>query len=149
DELFSALKRQEPDAKETGKTPPFLKKNIIFVCHSTGGIILRHILVNEYEEFLDKKVGLLLIASPSGGSHWANWIKVLTSVYGNEAIQQLEENHWTSRELNDQFKDLIHERKIRMLFGAEAYEHRFIFHRKWLPWPKRVVVTAESAGKYF
>jgi tetratricopeptide (TPR) repeat protein len=147
-ELFSALKRIETRAQERGVLPPIAKKNIIFVCHSTGGIVVRHILVNYYNDFLQKKIGLVLIASPSSGSPWANWLRFLTSLYGNEALQQLEEHHWTTRELHAQFKDLINEHKIPQLSGIEAYENHFIFHRKWLP-DKFVVVTEESAGKYF
>jgi hypothetical protein len=44
--------------------------------------------------------------------------------------------------------DIVNDRKIPNLFGVEAYENHFIFHRKWLP-DKFLVVTEESAGKYF
>jgi hypothetical protein len=51
-------------------------------------------------------------------------------------------------DLDAQFKNLVNERRIPKMFGVEAYENHFILHRKWLP-DKQVVVSKESAGRYF
>jgi hypothetical protein len=144
DELFSALNRID----RSGNDPVLSKDNIIFICHSTGGIIIRHILVNHYEKFSQKKVGLILIASPSYGSRWADWLKGLTSLYGHAIGEQLQEGSWSLSELDAQFKTLIAEKRIPFLVGIEAYENHFIVHQKWLP-NKSVVVTKESASRYF
>jgi hypothetical protein len=68
-ELFSALKRLDPNGL---RPPPFEKKRLIFVCHSTGGIVVRYMLESNYAQFSSKEVGLLLIASPPYGSRLAD-----------------------------------------------------------------------------
>jgi len=141
DELFSALNR--------GGTSSVLARNrLIFVCHSTGGLVVRHILTTNDHLFLNKTVGLVLIASPSYGSRWANRARWLTSFYGHSIGKQLASGHWTVKEIDAQFKNLLNERRIPKLVGVEAYENHFIFHRKWLP-DKQVIVTEESVGRYF
>lgn len=57
-------------------------KKIIFIGHSTGGIVARYILESRVDLFKDKKIGLALYASPSLGSKMANairWISKLTN----------------------------------------------------------------------
>ncbi|WP_207184121.1 esterase/lipase family protein [Methylobacterium indicum] len=141
DELLSALSRG-------GEKSVLSKDRIIFVCHSTGGIVARYILVNNQDIFRNKTIGMVLLASPSLGSSWANKIGWITNIYGHSIGQQLATGHWTLREIDAQFKNLVNEQKIRKLVGVEAYENHFIIHRKWLP-DKHVVVSEESAGRYF
>jgi hypothetical protein len=69
-------------------------------------------------------------------------------LYGHRVGQQLVSGHWTLREIDAQFRNLLNERRIPKLIGIEAYENHFILHRKWLP-DKQVVVPEESAGRYF
>jgi hypothetical protein len=64
DELLGALSRG-------GRSSVLARDRLIFVCHSTGGIVVRYILTNNDHLFLQKEVGLVLIASPSYGSRWA------------------------------------------------------------------------------
>ena len=144
DELFNGLQRKSKE----GELAVLSQKNLIFVCHSTGGIVVRYMLVNNYKAFVDKTLGLVLIASPSYGSRWADWLGLLLSVYGHKVGEQLKEGSWSLRDLDAQFKNLVNERMIPKLFGVEAYENYFILHRKWLP-DRNVVVTQESAGRYF
>jgi hypothetical protein len=141
DELLAGLRRG-------GDTAVLNRNRIIFVCHSTGGIVVRYILTTNDHLFVDKAIGLVLIASPSSGSRWANRLSWLTSLYGHQVGKQLAAGHWTLRELDAQFKNLVNERRIQKLVGVEAYENHFVIHRKWLP-DKLVVVTEESAGRYF
>jgi pimeloyl-ACP methyl ester carboxylesterase len=143
-ELYAAMRRTE----EHETTSVLSNKRIVFVCHSTGGIVARYLLASHYEAFREKEVGLVLIASPSAGSHWANWVQYLTSFYGHAVGQQLQEDSWSLKDLDLQFKELVYNRKIPSLKGIEAYENHFIFHRKWLP-NKKVIVTEQSAGRYF
>jgi hypothetical protein len=141
DELLAAINRG-------GSGSVLSRDRIIFVCHSTGGIVVRYILTNNDHLFSNKTVGLVLIASPSFGSRWADRAKWLTSLYGHSVGEQLASGHWTLREIDAQFKNLVNERRIPKLVGVEAYENHFIIHRRWLP-DRQVVVTEESAGRYF
>ena len=77
DELFRALKRTD----ESGSPPVMNRERILFVCHSTGGIVVRYLLESNAEAFRNKSVGLLLIASPSYGSEWADKLSLLSRFY--------------------------------------------------------------------
>jgi hypothetical protein len=141
DELLAALTRG-------GSSSVLSRERFIFVCHSTGGLVVRYILTSNDHLFVNKTIGLVLIASPSSGSRWANRFGWLTSLFGHSIGKQLASGHWTTREIDAQFKNLLNERRIPRLMGVEAYENHFIVHRKWLP-DKKVIVTEESAGRYF
>lgn len=145
-ELYGALSRAEA---VTGFAGPLAYQNIVFVCHSTGGIVTRY-LIEKYASYLEgKRVGIVLIASPSRGSHLADILASLASLYGNRLGEQLQWNNESLVELDRRFKDLVHNpsRKFELI-GAEGYENHFVLHRKLLPDRLRVV-TEESAGRYF
>ncbi|PYV76159.1 MAG: hypothetical protein DMG96_14990 [Acidobacteria bacterium] len=144
DELFSALAR----AEESGAPGVLSREEILFVCHSTGGIVTRYLLEYYRDKFQSKKIGLLLIASPSYGSKLADRLAFLAGFYNQRLGIQLKWGNWSLRDLDARFKDLVNDRAIPSLIGMEAFENRFIIHRKF--WPnKLVVVTEESAGRYF
>jgi pimeloyl-ACP methyl ester carboxylesterase len=138
DELLAALNRRSVLARD----------RLIFICHSAGGLVVRYILTNKHHLFVNKTVGLVLLASPSSGSRWATRANWLTSIYGHRVGKQLIAGHWTLKDLDAQFKNLLNDRRIPNLVGIEAYENHFVFHRRWLP-NKQVVVTEDSAGRYF
>jgi hypothetical protein len=143
-ELFGALRR--PD--EQGRPGPLSKPRIVFVCHSTGGIVARYMLYKEREHFEQKRVGLVLIASPSYGARWADRLSMIVTFYNNSLGAQLQWGNWSLEELDSNFKNLVHRRQIPGLHGVEAYENHFILHHRFLP-NRSVVVERESAGKYF
>ncbi len=145
EELFGALER-----RDAGQKSVLEHRTILFVCHSTGGIVARYLLDANVQEFANKTVGLVLIASPSYGSSWASWVclKIVGNIYGHAVARELQ---WASpilRDLDDQFRKLLDEERIPRLDGAEACENHFIFRRKYLP-PLPQVVKRESAGRYF
>jgi hypothetical protein len=146
EELFRGLTL--PD--KFGNEPPLSRPELIFVCHSTGGIVVRYLLLNKRESFAAKKIGLILIASPSGGSKWANWFPVrsLARLYGNRLFQQLEWDNWSLRNLDYEFKNLRNEKMILNLLGAEACEEHFIISHRFLP-NLSFIVNPESACRYF
>ncbi|HEV7390519.1 MAG TPA: alpha/beta fold hydrolase [Burkholderiales bacterium] len=143
DEVFRALGREDPD----GRPGPLHKDRIVFVCHSTGGIVARYLLEANEASFADKEIGLVLIASPSYGDSWANRLDWLAKFYNQQLGIQLQWGSWSLRDLDARFRDLVDQRRLRIR-GVEAYENHFIFHRPWLP-DKKVVVTEASAGRYF
>ena len=144
DELFRALAR--PDGP--GVPSVLDRKTLVFVCHSTGGIVARYLLESRASEFKEKTVGLVLIASPSFGSAWATKLSWLSELYNARLARQLEWGNDTLDDLDERFHRLIRERRIPHLLGVEAYENHFVFHRKFLP-DRLVVVDKNSAGRYF
>jgi triacylglycerol esterase/lipase EstA (alpha/beta hydrolase family) len=144
DQLFQSLKLIDA----FGNPPPLSKSQLVFVCHSTGGIVVRYMLVNHSSAFREKKIGLLLIASPSGGSQLARLFRGIARLYNNRLFQQLEWDSWSLRNLDQEFKNLRNDRTIPGLVGMEAREARFVYGHRWLP-NISLVVSDESAGRYF
>ena len=146
DEVFAALKR--PD--EQGHPPVMTKKNLVFIGHSTGGVVIQRILESNSQAFVDKTVGVVLIASPSYGSHIANYLDPLAMLYDQRLGQELKWRSWNLEDLDDRFRNLLNNGPIHRLVGIEAYENHFIVHNKWLPfWNSTYLVSKESAGRYF
>jgi pimeloyl-ACP methyl ester carboxylesterase len=159
-ELLGGLTRLPPEGEGVQGKRVIDKPNLIFVAHSTGGIVIRYILYHHRDIFRDKNVGLLLIASPSYGSKSANTLDFVTELYNNKLGKQLEWSHPFLEELDKNFKDLVNDRSIPTLIGVEAVENHFVRHRrfwfsKW--WPMKwqpsftqiVLVEPLSAGRYF
>jgi len=139
-----------------GRPAPFEKRNIVFIGHSTGGIVARYLLERFKEQFADKTVGLVLLASPSLGSIYANKLRALAKFYSQELGLQLQWGGEDLADLDDRFKDLVYENKIPRLLGVEAYEHYFILRNSLFPGfiepfipNRRKVVSALSAARYF
>lgn len=124
------------------------KRRIVFVCHSTGGIVVRYMLESRFAQFADKDIGLLLIASPSRGSALATRQKFLSDYFGNGLAAQWQSGNDSLDELDERFWRLIREQRIRRLIGMEAYERHFVIYNKFLS-AKSKVVPKESAERYF
>jgi pimeloyl-ACP methyl ester carboxylesterase len=142
-ELLAALRRED----EQRRRPVMSYRNIVFVCHSTGGMVVRHLLIRAEDEFADKNVGLVLIASPSYGSYLANVVSFLSALYRQKLGQQLQWGSDALQGLDDDFRSLLDRGKIHLV-GVEACENHFVIHHKWLP-DHFVVVEKESAARYF
>jgi hypothetical protein len=144
EELFGALKRR----KDLDGPPTVLeRKTIVFVCHSMGGIVVRYMLTARPWEFEDKRIGLVLIASPSSGSPWANRLDLLLKYFKHTQGTELKWGNWNLEDLDGRFRIIMSAKKINLL-GAEACENKFIFDASWLP-PVEPVVSRNSAGAYF
>lgn len=139
--------------------PLMARKNLIFIGHSTGGIVARYLLERNQKAFQQKNVGLVLIASPSTGSFYADLFSFLADIYRNELGGILRRDSVLLADLDSRFKEMVHnkEEHIPRLVGAEACEHHMILRRKlfgrlhrWVPpLTKRRVVDPKSAGQYF
>jgi hypothetical protein len=143
DEVFRALAREDPQ----GRPGPLEKETVVFVCHSTGGIVVRYLLEVHESSFVDKNIGLVLIASPSYGESLPTRLEWLARFYNQQLGIQLQWGSWSLRDLDARFRDLLDQRRL-CIHGVEAYENHFIFHRPWLP-DRKVLVTEASAGRYF
>jgi hypothetical protein len=86
-----------------------LYRNIVFIAHSMGGVVVRRMLVNFKEKFRGKKLGLLFFASPSGGSDVADWGSMLLSIWGirRPDIDRLRTDSIYLQELDQEFHDLL------------------------------------------
>src|SRR6266478_3450571 len=103
DHLFEDLKQAQSPHRSVLE-----HSAIVFVCHSTGGIVVRYMLDAETEQFTDKSIGLVLIASPSYGSYWASAlpVRILANLDRHAVAKEL---RWASpilRDLDGRFKKL-------------------------------------------
>jgi hypothetical protein len=144
DELFEAL-----TGLGEGGAPVLAHANIVFVCHSLGGVIVRRMLEENVASFTCKTVGLVLIASPTLGSEYAAMAKFLSKLYGNRTAQSLVPDSDLLRDIDNRFRRLIEQRRIPCLIGAEACEHHSPWQPKWLPRLFGAVVSSNSASRYF
>jgi len=152
-QVFEALQRPEAD----GTRPVLDSSSIIFVCHSTGGIVARYLLERHKEIFRDKAVGLALIASPSLGSRCGTFAAFATRYYNQQLGVQLRWNGESIGDLHDHFTMLVQDRWEQMpgLFGMEAAESKMILRDtipKFIRWllPNRLkVVPTISVAQYF
>lgn len=132
-------------------------KKIVFVCHSMGGIVVRRFIV-QYRQFLAEKrlsVGLFLVASPSLGSDYANFLSAVTVTMGHTQARALafsQQNDW----LNDLDKDFMNLKSAEntgfTLVGKELIEDRALVPKRvrfldkiW----KKQVVEPFSGARYF
>jgi pimeloyl-ACP methyl ester carboxylesterase len=144
DEVLAELRRPGIN----GEAAVLDKENIVFICHSLGGIVARYMIERSRERFVNKAVGLILMASPSYGSDYANKFSKLIKFYKNGIAAQLQYANGSLQDLDDRFRNLVHQRTIPKLVGAEAIEHHFLFHWKFLP-GFAPVVGKDSASRYF
>ena len=113
--------------------------NIVFVAHSMGGVVVRRMLCSYVAEFHKSRLGLLLFASPSSGSSWADLASFLQP--GNSVDRLRSEDPYLV-ELDQEFKTLTSGRRLNIT-GAEVVEGD-----GYLGTPAQVVGRA-SAARYF
>jgi hypothetical protein len=143
-ELLTALRLPVPTARRTVLD----HQRIVFICHSTGGIVVRYLLESQSKLFADKEVGLLLMASPSYGSKLADALGGLAEFYDNQLGRELRWGNALLNDLDDRFKEMLDKQSIPRFDGIEACENHFIVHRRFLPDVLKVVEKI-SAGRYF
>lgn len=145
-EVYSYLKTTDPQ----GRRPVMDKNKIIFVCHSMGGIVARYLLCEQRDAFKDRKVGIVLIASPSYGSKVARSLDEVIYLYNHAQGKQLKWGNAILRDLDRRFKNLNDSKQMPGLSGVEFFENRFMIRWKWLPlFARTKIVTEESAARYF
>ena len=124
-------------------------RNIIFVCHSMGGIVVRKYLVERRMDLIERNtfIGLFLLASPSLGAKYANFLKPLARLIGHtqaDALRFEQDNIW----LNGLDKEFINVKEAGRLQieGKELVEDKSIVLRSII---RNQVVEPFSAAKYF
>ena len=120
-------------------------KNLVFVCHSMGGIVVRRYLVSQEHNLKEVAVGLYLVASPSLGSNYANWLEPIAQLMNHSQADVLrfsQNNQWLN-DLNKDFKNLIGTNRLTIL-GKEITEDKFVILKK-LRFLKQVVEPLSGA----
>lgn len=125
------------------------RRKLLFIAHSMGGIVVRHLLVRKREELADKTVGLMLMASPSVGSRDATRLRWLSELAANQMGSELAWDHPFLEELDREFKDLVYRQRIPCMRGIEAVEHHLVGSVLWGLLRREVLVEMSSAGRYF
>lgn len=124
-------------------------KNLIFICHSLGGIVARKMMTRYADELATavRHIGLFLVASPSMGSAYADWLAPLARLMEHEqaAVLRFVEHNPALRELDWDFKNLRDSNKF-VISGRELVEDKFVVFRKFL---FKQVVKPFAGSVYF
>lgn len=123
-------------------------ENIIFVCHSLGGILCRRLLAQNMKMFKGKKVGLMLIGSPSLGSEYAKYFSLAISLLNNKVGQQLNPNGETIAIFDSEFRELLSNKELN-IEGVELCEHKAPLLLNCIRLPSGPIVKSFSASRYF
>lgn len=123
--------------------------NLIFICHSMGGIVARKLIVERAADYIDNrsKIALFLIASPSLGSSYANWLAPLAKVLGNkqaDVLRFISSNAWLQA-LDKEFLNLKESKRLSII-GKEIVEDKFVVLRKLI---FKQIVPPLSGARYF
>ncbi len=152
EEVYRGLINEYKTTK-SGTQAAYHKDNLLFVCHSTGGIVITDLLCRHKSEFLSKTIGLLLFASPAKGSRLADCFRTIARLYNNKLASQLCVRSKQRNAVFNDFKQLLSAKTANerlTLVGAEAIEHHFLLHWKMLPLFNRlVVVSSKNVGEYW
>jgi hypothetical protein len=94
------------------------RRRIVFVCHSMGGIVARRFLVQRAADLIEnrKSIGLFLVASPSLGSGYANWLSPLARFFEHtqaDALRFEQTNTWLM-DLDRDFQNLKESERLSM-----------------------------------
>lgn len=122
---------------------------LILVCHSMGGIVARRYLVSRAAELIERQVqvAIFLLASPSLGADYADWLKPLAKLVGHsqgDALRFVRSNVWLA-DLDRDFLNLKEQGRLSIV-GKELIEDRFVAFR-WLL--RKQVVEPFSGARYF
>lgn len=140
-EVFDQLLRTDT----YNNPPPIQKKNLVFVTHSTGGIVARYMLEAWSDNFTEKKIGLCLYASPSFGSKLSSRLGAVCSFFNNKLALELQWGSAILEDLDARFFGLLESDKL-VISGMEAYENKAPFK---IPFSSVRVVEKDSAARYF
>lgn len=100
------------------------KRRLIFVGHSMGGIVARKFITHNQRKLTNHILGVFLVASPTLGSEYANWLTSLAGALGHTQLKALrfcEKNEWLTT-LDHEFRSLHQNDDGLNISGKEVYE---------------------------
>jgi alpha-beta hydrolase superfamily lysophospholipase len=102
---------------------------LIFVCHSMGSIVVRKYIVERQAELIEagKEIDLFLVASPSLGSTYADWLSPLAQLFRHaqaDALRFVRNNNWLM-DPDKEFVNLKEGGKLKIK-GKELVEDKFV-----------------------
>lgn len=131
------------------RNPPLAFKNIVFICHSLGGVVCRRLLEENSNYFSGKNIAVVLMASPTLGSDYARFLQKAARSYGHKIAEQLLPHSDALKDIDNRFRSLIGNNNMELLVGAEAVEHHGPLRFGFLPFRTPPVVDERSASRYF
>jgi Putative serine esterase (DUF676) len=98
-------------------------KNIVFVAHSLGGIVSRRLVLMDTEDFGRKQLAFVLIASPSRGTDFNYYFKLLAQIVTvqNKLNVQMSFRNEYVEGLDSQFREFLRSHQATVI-GAELFE---------------------------
>lgn len=139
---------------------PVHRKNVLFLAHSLGGIVVRQMLVSNSQALDRRRIGLVLLGSPSKGSPYAKGIgDWLRGYYSNALLRDLSTESVTLTDLDTRFSRWLGERQTanQAVAVAELFESTFPtkgdcsflwFFCGWVSTEMPPVVELAAAGNY-
>lgn len=121
-------------------------RRILFVCHSQGGIVVRHLVTTNDALFRKKVVGFAFYASPHAGSQWAKWLKFLPILARNQQGLNLDPRSPELQQVHNAFLQYVKDHGYKV-WGREFIEE-FPPLRRWIAWLDPIVPFF-SANGYF
>jgi triacylglycerol esterase/lipase EstA (alpha/beta hydrolase family) len=97
------------------------KKEVVFLCHSLGGILVRQMLVAHPHLVHDFRVGCITLGTPARGAKLATILSSLSKLFKHTQAQALVFDSPTLLRIHEEFFRLVRESSGR-LFGKELYE---------------------------
>jgi hypothetical protein len=109
-------------------------EQIFFICHSLGGLVIKGLLIElkDSPEYFQKIKAIFLIATPSQGSPFANWISflpkfIVESIFGRLVVDlQTKEVNTYLQYLESRWHKLFQQRENRYPRIYCAYEKKAI-----------------------
>jgi pimeloyl-ACP methyl ester carboxylesterase len=133
----------QTERDEAGRTFDSYTK-VIFVAHSAGGVVTRELLSENLPSLQNKQIGLLLVASPSTGSIYANFVSRIPGLTKHLQTNHLRQgNNWLS-ELDQRFRRVLS--TSSNIIGLELIEDK---SQKFSLGIFGLTVPKDSAARYF
>jgi pimeloyl-ACP methyl ester carboxylesterase len=125
------------------------KEPLIFVCHSMGGIVARRFVVANQLALAecDNPLAFFLIASPSLGSEYANFVAAVAPLYNAQLniLKIGQKNHWLNT-LDRDFMNLKEGGRL-IIKGKELVEDQFFANSSLLRFDQ--IVRPWTGARYF